>query len=71
MEELLALIREKDKRWFAAKGRHKKCNMKAYKHIYDAQDRWIDAFDKKREKSEKSSAKKTAIITSAPHEPRP
>ena len=49
MEELIALIREKDKRWEAAKGRHKKCGMKLYKHIYDAHDHWMKIFDKKKE----------------------
>jgi hypothetical protein len=71
MEELLTLVREKDKRWFSAKGRHKKSTMKAYKHIYDAQDRMIEAFDKKREKAEKSSGKKSVTANSAPHEPKP
>ena len=71
MEELLALIREKDKRWFAAKGRHKKCSMKAFKHLYDAHDHWTQAFDKKKEKPIKTPAKKAAAATSAPHEPKP
>ena len=71
MEEVIALIKEKDRRWTAAKGRHKKSSMKAYKYIYDQHNNLTNAYDKNKVTSNKASAKKSSVASSAPHEPKP